>query len=1204
MDVNKQRHYRLLGSTALLVGANACGLLFVTGTIGGVVGGIIANDVVPQYLANSKIQLHNSQGQLGNHHIAEAVGLAIALLIQARAEAGTYPNSKKKLVSLAECSVKHWKTIAQELQAMENEKFSPIQDTQVLGLFSQALGSDRIQVLTEADWLELLHDLRGYSRVEVREHVLEQVAKDLRNNFASALREVLKADFAEGGKAFGGFVISMLGAIHQQLQEVRVPQESREDVSQVLSELERVNQQLAGSQAETQGWFRQLSQQLNSGIEAILTEIARTHEEITGIRLAQNEIKEILAGLLGCLQGDVTEIKALLERIIAFLESEHNRQPETAVGLIGDSVPQTTDWQGRAEELETIYGWLADDNRKLGIIVGIAGMGKSALAAKVYRECGGFGRKYWAELKGSPPFARFARGVLRELVQIPQEAIEKTPDARLLEMLIQGLQRQKFLLVLDNFESVLADGDYGEFLQGWLDCCDKTEILVTTQEQPELDWIANSLSLSGLSKTEGARLLQALGVGGELEELQAYAEKVNGHPLTLRLVAGMLEKEVGKEARLADLEQLQIADVQQLLEDKRIKGRHRRETVQLLVVLDRSFSLLSSVWQTRLLQLTVLRQGFDATLVSAMVGAEVREKELRQLAERGFLVAREQGYEFQPFIWEYLQYRAGEVAEAHQRAVEVYGSRARMPEDWATATVEDVQDYLEWFYHLCQLGEYEQAFDVLRNEGKYEQSIEQFFDLRGYNSLRIELFLQLVQYLPNHQNSCYTASLTSLGLAYQHLGEYQQAISYHQQSLEIKQKIGDRSGMASPFNNLGLAYKSLGEYQQAIFYHQQSLEIEQEIGDRSGIATSFNNLGTTYYFLGEYQEAIAYYQQSLEIRQKIADLSGIADSFGGLGSAYGSLGEHREAISYFQQSLEIKQKIGDRSGIASSFNNLGGAYYSLGEYQQAISYHQQSLEIKQEIGDRSGIANSFNNLGLAYYSLGEYQQAISYHQQSLEIKQEIGDRSGIASSFNSLGTTYKSLGEYQQAISYHQQSLEIKQEIGDRSGIADSFNNLGNAYYSLGEYQQARSYHQQSLEIKQEIGDRSGIANSFNNLGSAYYSLGEYQQAIPYYQQSLEIYQEIGLQSEEITCLQNLSQTHSYLGQIAQASYYNNQLLELQGFDALPAAPWFKSFIRFAQKSKLNLALCFIAGLLAFPFALLWIIAGILYRRVRSAIKA
>ena len=906
MDLLTQPKVRLLGSTALLAGGTLCGGVLGT-SVASVVAGIIANDMIPQHMENLTVRLRDSRGQLHNHDLAEAVGLAIAWLIKARAEAGTYPASKKGLVSLAEYTVRHWKTIAEELKVVDSEKFYPIQDTQVTDLFSQALGDEPVRVLTEADWLVLLQEVRGKANLELPLHVLQELARNLHEKFAFALREVLKADFAQGGKAFAGLVISLLGAIHAGLGEVRVSEESWQEVKQGLKKLQSLEKKLDGNEARFQKLAGKLAK-LDRGIEETLREIGITQDILNGLHeWLRGEFEQLLKGQEEIKRVVVETAEEQTQRIIGYFEHKEAREEQkTAVGLsaVGDSVPRTTHWQGRARELATVRGWLQDEDRKLGIIVGIGGMGKTALAAKVYREQEDFERKYWAELGERPQFSALGRRVLQELVGVEREIVEKTADAQVLEMLITRLQRQKLLLVLDNFESVLGDGEYTEFLQRWLDHCALTEILVTTQREPELVWVErNILSLSGLSPTEGAQLLQALNIGGEVEELEAYVEQVNGHPLTLRLVAGMLNDEVGKGATLADLEPLQVVDVRQLLEDERIRGRHRRETVQLVVVLDRSFSQLSSVWQERLLRLTVLRQGFDVALVSAMVDAEVREKDLRQLAERGFLVKGEGGYQFQPFILEYLQYRATVMAserlrrnplswllswlpfrrnhrglrglsitEAHQRAVEVYRSRCEMPEEWNRATVEDVQDYLELFYHLCQLEEYVQAFDVLRNEGVYNKSVNEFLDIRGYNALRIELYLQLVPHLPNRQDWRYTASLTSLGLAYYAQGDYERAISFHQQSLEIRQQIGDRSGIASSFNNLGNAYNSQGDYKAALSFYQQSLEIRQQIGDRSGIASSFNNLGNAYNSQGDYKAALSFYQQSLEIRQQIGNI--------------------------------------------------------------------------------------------------------------------------------------------------------------------------------------------------------------------------------------------------------------------------------------------------------------------------------------------
>jgi tetratricopeptide (TPR) repeat protein len=54
----------------------------------------------------------------------------------------------------------------------------------------------------------------------------------------------------------------------------------------------------------------------------------------------------------------------------------------------------------------------------------------------------------------------------------------------------------------------------------------------------------------------------------------------------------------------------------------------------------------------------------------------------------------------------------------------------------------------------------------------------------------------------------------------------------------------------------------LGDYQQAIKYHEQALVIRREIGDRRGEGNDLNNLGAIYEFQEHYEQALDYYQQA------------------------------------------------------------------------------------------------------------------------------------------------------------------------------------------------------------------------------------------------------------------------------------------------------------------------------------------------------
>jgi CHAT domain-containing protein/tetratricopeptide (TPR) repeat protein len=270
---------------------------------------------------------------------------------------------------------------------------------------------------------------------------------------------------------------------------------------------------------------------------------------------------------------------------------------------------------------------------------------------------------------------------------------------------------------------------------------------------------------------------------------------------------------------------------------------------------------------------------------------------------------------------------------------------------------------------------------------------------------------------------------------------------------------------------LGLAYNFLGQYQKAIEFHQQSLEISRQIGDRQGEAASLNNLGTAYQSLGQFHRAIEFHQQSLEISRKIGNSQGEAISLGNLGNAYDSLGQYQKALEFHQESLVIKREIGDRQGEAASLGNLGAAYQSLGQYQKASEFNQQYLEISREIGSRRGEAASLGNLGNAYQSLGQYQKAIEFYQQYLEISREIGDRVGESSSLNNLGNTFLKTHQLAEAETALRASIAIhetlRSELVTNDHKVSIFENQISTYRLLQQVLVAQTRFNEALEISE-----------------------------------------------------------------------------------------------------------------------------------------
>jgi CHAT domain-containing protein len=93
----------------------------------------------------------------------------------------------------------------------------------------------------------------------------------------------------------------------------------------------------------------------------------------------------------------------------------------------------------------------------------------------------------------------------------------------------------------------------------------------------------------------------------------------------------------------------------------------------------------------------------------------------------------------------------------------------------------------------------------------------------------------------------------------------------YEQSLTITREIGDRAGEAQTLNNIGVVYESLGKYPEAIAQYEASLAITREIGDRAGEAKTLGNMGLLFEAQNDPVLAIIFLKQAINIYEAIRD---------------------------------------------------------------------------------------------------------------------------------------------------------------------------------------------------------------------------------------------------------------------------------------------------------------------------------------------
>lgn len=155
--------------------------------------------------------------------------------------------------------------------------------------------------------------------------------------------------------------------------------------------------------------------------------------------------------------------------------------------------------------------------------------------------------------------------------------------------------------------------------------------------------------------------------------------------------------------------------------------------------------------------------------------------------------------------------------------------------------------------------------------------------------------------------------LNSIGIGLASRGQFEAALPYLRQCLDILGSLGDQQHHASlTLNNIGHVLFSLKRHEEALECLAKALELQRAIADRFSQGSTNNTMGDTYLDLGRFEEAARHYRNGRDILRVTApDSVAYANSLCGLGSALRSLGRVAEAREAWRSALPILDRLDD-----------------------------------------------------------------------------------------------------------------------------------------------------------------------------------------------------------------------------------------------------------------------------------------------------
>ena len=683
--------------------------------------------------------------------------------------------------------------------------------------------------------------------------------------------------------------------------------------------------------------------------------------------------------------------------------------------------PMPPNFTGRAAEQKMLDDWLADDTNRLFILRALGGFGKSALAwqwINTHVNPAEWTKLvWWSFYEGDASFEHFIEETLKYLkLDVPQGQRPQVDE------LLKAMQGQKILLIMDGFEralrlygnmnAVYQDEEEQKIDKDQLTCKDinsewflrglcslpnmKSKVLMTTRLTPHAikprgEYLqgCREVELIAMQKADAIEFFYKQKIQGIRAEIEGVCASYGYHPLSLRILAGLI---INDRESPGDIEVAKKLDIT----DDIIQNKNH--------VLKISYKTLSFAQQKLLSNIACFRSSINYQALKFITSKpswkrknrtslnEKLDDSLQTLESRGLLNwdRHLNKYDLHPLVRRYAYERltAPDRTAAHSRLRDYFASVKRPAEP---QTLDDLVPVLELYHHTVCAEKYDDAAILF---------FKQIDDLLYYRFGAYQIMIELLRVLfPDGENQLprlrnerqQSKVLTMLGNSYGEYGQPRNAISVYQKGFAIREKLGQTENVGIILGAMVMvAFLPLGMLREAEKNLQLLISLGGKTKDKFNEARGHLMLGLLLTYKSDFNEAA----KELDIAHKLFEEEGYIQSVGLVWS-------HR-AISAFlsgdkptmENAAKMARKLADEEkyerDILLAEWLLGSAYRLDNKLGLAEQHLTEALTRDRAINLVQDEANILLDLARLRYDQKNYEEAKSLADEALVIAERCG----------------------------------------------------------------------------------------------------------------------------------------------------------------------------------------------------------------------
>jgi predicted ATPase/class 3 adenylate cyclase len=669
---------------------------------------------------------------------------------------------------------------------------------------------------------------------------------------------------------------------------------------------------------------------------------------------------------------DLSHPQRLFQLVIPGLPADF--APLRALGPGPMNLPvQLTGFVGRERELAHARMLLQREEIRLLTLTGPGGTGKTRLAVRAA-----------AEVRESFPdgviFVELGsvndpRLVVATIAQAM--GVRETAGQSMLESLAQYADDRRLLLILDNFEQVLAAAP---LIADLLAACLRLKALVTSRgalhvsgehvysvpplslPDQDVDGRASYDIASSDAVTLFVQRAQAASSSFAVTDANTpvFAEicrRLDGLPLAIELAAARIRL-LSPQALLTRLERRL-----QLLKGGARELPARQQTLR--ATIDWSYALLEAGEQTLFARLAAFAGGCTLEAAEAVCdlddGLDVLAG-LDGLVDKNLLQPRDgpsgdSRVVLLETIREYALERLVERGEAD--------AAARRHADYYLSFAEQVEPELlgprqgAWYERLeADLNNLRAALAWSRVHQEVEAtarlaaSVLPFWISRSHANEGLRWLDTALEHRNRLSSPTLAKVLFAKGNLLLELGaDHRQANTLLEESLAQFQELGDITWTVRAVSLLGWAASRAGDLDRSVALREQAVALARDEADEWNLAMALGNLGGSLWKVGDYARARAALEESLLLYRALGELEGIAFALCGLGLLTLGEGDYKRASSMLEEALVLARKVGHLPDTGRYLADLGVVVLHEAEYDRAVALFEESLRLARQVED-------------------------------------------------------------------------------------------------------------------------------------------------------------------------------------------------------------------------------------------------------------